>query len=150
DAMVLAEHFERGGEPARAEVHYLRASRQALYGGDFRAALGRAEKGLACVAAGELRLDLLEVWLSACFALGDLGGAGARIEDALRIAPKGSRALCFSLSAKVFLGQQRGDPGALLEVMNALEGVAPTADNAGALLQIYSVIAETLVIVGSF
>src|SRR6185295_6368647 len=43
DPMVLAGHFERGGEPAKAVVHYLRAARQALAGNDFRAALERVE-----------------------------------------------------------------------------------------------------------
>jgi predicted ATPase len=36
DSMVLAGHFERGGEPAKAEVHYLHAARHALTGNDFR------------------------------------------------------------------------------------------------------------------
>ncbi|WP_437737848.1 serine/threonine-protein kinase [Sorangium sp. So ce1335] len=60
DPMALAEHFERGGEPARAATAYLAAARQALRGNDLGAALARAARGVACDPApatvGELRL----------------------------------------------------------------------------------------------
>ena len=46
--MVLAEHFERGGEAPRRLSAYRRAAEQALEGNDFGAALGHANKGLAC------------------------------------------------------------------------------------------------------
>jgi tetratricopeptide (TPR) repeat protein len=50
DAMVLAEHYERGGEPARAAVWYRRAAEQAFEGNDLEAAIARASKGAACLA----------------------------------------------------------------------------------------------------
>jgi serine/threonine protein kinase len=57
DAMVLAEHFERGGEPDRAAVGYARAAAQAFEGHDLEAALARAERGIACYSS-PLALDL--------------------------------------------------------------------------------------------
>jgi tetratricopeptide (TPR) repeat protein len=48
DAMVLAEHFERGGEPDRAAIGYARAAAQAFEGHDLEAVLARAERGIAC------------------------------------------------------------------------------------------------------
>ena len=54
DAMVLAEHFRRGGEPARAVRWYERAAEQALDANDLVAAIERAELGIAGGAAGEL------------------------------------------------------------------------------------------------
>ena len=48
DAMVLAEHFERGGEPERAAAGYARAAAQAFEGHDLEAALARAQRGIAC------------------------------------------------------------------------------------------------------
>jgi serine/threonine protein kinase len=48
DAMVLAEHFERGGEPDRAAAGYARAAAQAFEGHDLEAALARAQRGIAC------------------------------------------------------------------------------------------------------
>jgi eukaryotic-like serine/threonine-protein kinase len=60
DPMALAEHFERGGAPARAATAYLHAAQQALRGDDLDAALERAERGIACGAEhaiyGALRL----------------------------------------------------------------------------------------------
>ncbi|APR76696.1 Adenylate cyclase [Minicystis rosea] len=47
DALVLAEHLERGGEPERAVLFYQRAAEQALEGDDFGAAIARAERGAA-------------------------------------------------------------------------------------------------------
>ncbi len=48
DAVVLAEHFERGGEPERAAAGYARAAAQAFEGHDLEAALARARRGIAC------------------------------------------------------------------------------------------------------
>src|SRR6185369_17267453 len=53
DATVLAEHFERAGEPERAVERYRRAAEQALEGNDFAAAVARAERG-AAYASGEM------------------------------------------------------------------------------------------------
>ncbi len=52
NAAVLAEHFERGGEPARAVAWYQRASEQALDGSDLAATIARSEKAIACGATG--------------------------------------------------------------------------------------------------
>ncbi|MFO0590297.1 MAG: protein kinase [Polyangiaceae bacterium] len=53
DAAVLAEHFERGHEPARARRWYVRAAEQALGGNDLSAVLDVAERGVRCGAKGE-------------------------------------------------------------------------------------------------
>jgi tetratricopeptide (TPR) repeat protein/predicted Ser/Thr protein kinase len=53
EAMVLAEHFERGGEGARAVPWFLRAAESALEGGDLAAAISRAESGVVSGAEGE-------------------------------------------------------------------------------------------------
>ncbi|WP_437475986.1 protein kinase [Sorangium sp. So ce1014] len=53
DPMVLAEHFAQGGDGARAAELYLRAAELALRGADLPAVLARAQKGIACGAAGE-------------------------------------------------------------------------------------------------
>src|SRR5262249_49947784 len=53
DATVLCDHFERGGDLARALLAYKRAAEQALEGNDFDAAVRRAERGVGCGAEGE-------------------------------------------------------------------------------------------------
>ncbi|HEY5945103.1 MAG TPA: protein kinase [Kofleriaceae bacterium] len=53
EAMVLAEHFERGGATTRAALWFRPAVEQAVAAGDFRAAIQRAERGVASGATGE-------------------------------------------------------------------------------------------------
>ena len=53
DAMVLAGHFEKGKELARAIGWYRRAAEQAYEGNDLDALLARAARGVACGAHGE-------------------------------------------------------------------------------------------------
>jgi tetratricopeptide (TPR) repeat protein len=60
DAMLLAEHAERGGDQARARALYTRAAQQALAASDLAGACARAERGIACGATGEA---LGELWL---------------------------------------------------------------------------------------
>ena len=60
EAIVLAEHFERGDSPDRAAAHYLRAAEQAYESEDLEAALRCSTRGLACTqdraTIGALRL----------------------------------------------------------------------------------------------
>jgi tetratricopeptide (TPR) repeat protein len=65
DAMVLAEHFERGNEPARAVTFYLRAAEQALEGNDLDLAISRAEHGIRGGAKGSVLGSLLLVQIEA-------------------------------------------------------------------------------------
>ena len=53
EAMVLAEHFERGGALDKAATFYARAAVQALEGNDFTAARMRAERAIRAGATGE-------------------------------------------------------------------------------------------------
>jgi tetratricopeptide (TPR) repeat protein/predicted Ser/Thr protein kinase len=59
EAIVLAEHLERGGEPKRAMTFYRRAAAQALEANDLEACLARADRGIACGAEGEVLGRLL-------------------------------------------------------------------------------------------
>jgi tetratricopeptide (TPR) repeat protein len=48
DAMILGEHFERGGNPAKASLWYRQAAEQALGGNDFAAVIERADRAIRC------------------------------------------------------------------------------------------------------
>jgi eukaryotic-like serine/threonine-protein kinase len=48
EAVVLAEHFERGGDPERAAGWWRRSAEQALGGNDLAAVLERVDRGLSC------------------------------------------------------------------------------------------------------
>jgi eukaryotic-like serine/threonine-protein kinase len=53
DAMVLAEHADRGGEADIAAGYYCRAAEQALSGNDLGAVIERAERAIAAGVTGE-------------------------------------------------------------------------------------------------
>ncbi|HWO22583.1 MAG TPA: protein kinase [Kofleriaceae bacterium] len=91
DPMVLAGHFERGGDRAHAASSYLRAAEQAWFVLDVDATMARTSLGLACAPTQELRFALLGVRTEAAghsmqlfaTALGDA-------EELMRAAPPGS------------------------------------------------------------
>ncbi|MEM9492544.1 MAG: hypothetical protein AAGC55_25575, partial [Myxococcota bacterium] len=68
DAVVLAEHFEKGGELSKAASWYVRATQQALESDSLDDVHERAERGVSCgakgAALGELRLAQVEalIW----------------------------------------------------------------------------------------
>jgi len=53
DSMLLAHHFERGGDALRAAGAYRRAAEQALGADDLAAAIERADRGVLCGATDE-------------------------------------------------------------------------------------------------
>jgi serine/threonine protein kinase/tetratricopeptide (TPR) repeat protein len=53
EPLVLAEHFRRGKEDARAAEWYRRAAAQALEANDLQAAITQADLGIVCGASGE-------------------------------------------------------------------------------------------------
>jgi eukaryotic-like serine/threonine-protein kinase len=91
DPMVLAGHFELGGDGARAASCYLRAAEQASYVLDFDATMARTSLGLGCAPTPELRLTLLGLRTeAAAHNVQLLGAATAGVEELLRSAPRGS------------------------------------------------------------
>jgi len=90
DAMVLAEHFERGGDTGRALGLYLRAAEQALLAHDFAAAVARAERGVACGASGDVLGDLRLAQAVAHKHQGELALALQRAEQAVALHRPGS------------------------------------------------------------
>ncbi|HSQ66109.1 MAG TPA: protein kinase [Polyangiaceae bacterium] len=54
DPVALAKHFEIGGMPGRAAVHYLAAAKQGLGGSDLGAVVDRVDRAAGCLeASGE-------------------------------------------------------------------------------------------------
>lgn len=90
DALLLAEHFERGGEPVHAVRWFLRAAEHALEGSDLDACVTRAARGIRSGAAGETlgRFELLEA--EARGWLGDLRGSRQHARQAMKLLTPGS------------------------------------------------------------
>jgi len=92
DPMVLAGHFEKGGEGARAASFYLLASKQAFHVLDLDATMARAGLGLTCAPPPELRIALLGMRCEAsCQGLHLMSATiAAEAEELMRLAPRGS------------------------------------------------------------
>ena len=86
--MVLAGHFERGGDRRCAAHHYLRAAQQAVRVLDPQAAMARTALGLACAPPPELRIALLGIRCEASQALYQVNMDESA--ELLRLAPPGS------------------------------------------------------------
>jgi eukaryotic-like serine/threonine-protein kinase len=71
DAIVLAEHFERGGQPARAAGWYRKAATNALEANDLPGVVSSGDRGLACGAEGHERGAILGAQAEARLRLGD-------------------------------------------------------------------------------
>jgi tetratricopeptide (TPR) repeat protein len=130
EAGVLAEHFERGGDPEHAVRWYRRAAELALDANDLGAVVTLVGRGLGCGAAGEDRGALRFVEAMAQRWLGDYSAAEAAGAEALATLPHGSvawyRAVRPWVSALAARGkQQRAVP--LVEEARAFDGV-PNAD----------------------
>ena len=98
DAMLLAEHHERGREPAQAVRHYLHAAQQALSGDDLADAVERAGRGVACGAEGEDLGALRLVQAEAERWRGRNAEGHALAREALGVLPAGSPAWCTAAS----------------------------------------------------
>jgi serine/threonine protein kinase len=134
DALVLAEHFELGGERERAAAGYLRAAEQALEGSDLDAVGERAARAVACGASGEvlgaLRLIAGEVHVWR----GQPALAEVATSDAMRLLPKGNARWCRAAGGNLLVNVQLGNPGKLLAVVADLSALEPDDDARGSYL----------------
>ncbi|XXY52907.1 protein kinase [Sorangium sp. So ce269] len=131
DPMVLAEHFERGEEAAKAAEWYLRAADKALHGNDLAAAIACAERGIACApdpdTVGALRLVEAEALLWR----GEPALAEQRGVEATRHLAPGSVAWFSAFTQLAGAGHKQGHYERVERWMMAVLGTEPLA---GALL----------------
>jgi hypothetical protein len=135
DAAVLAEHFQLGGDPARALGHYAQAAQQALEGNDFAAAVDRAQRGIACGAAGEALGRLRRIQAEAHKWLGANVEAEAAGTAALSLLPRGSEAWLGALADLATVRAKMGQHEPLLALaqeLSTLDGVNAPAGYATA------------------
>ena len=128
DAMVLADHFRRGGEPARAVPYYERAAAQALAGNDLGAAIDRAETGIQGGAAAETigRLRLIQaeshVWR------GELAQAESRALEAAAALPWGGAEWLRARGQAIIAAAKRGSLDVVEEQVRQVEAAASSED----------------------
>jgi tetratricopeptide (TPR) repeat protein len=132
EPMVLAGHFERGGDSARAAGYYLRASEQAFHILDLQATMTRANLGLGCAPPQELRNALLGI---RC----DASGQGLHLssevmpdaEELMRSAPPGSVPWAKAINVYIEGMMVAGRIADLVATITALGDVTPAPEAAG-------------------
>jgi tetratricopeptide (TPR) repeat protein len=127
--MVLAGHFERGGQGARAAGFYLRAAQQAVHVLDLDATFVRTALGLGCAPSPELRIALLGVRCEA--AQGAQRVALAEAEELLDTAPRGSIPWAQGMLAYCVGMLVAGRIDDLLAQLALLREVTPAPDAGG-------------------
>ncbi len=126
EAMVLAEHCERGGEPLRAVRHHLHAAEHALEGNDFATVISTAGRAIACGADEDTRASLKTLETEARYWLGDYTGVDACGAEALTLLRAGSRRWCRVMADVLVAAARRGDAERLSAcTAEALEAWAP-------------------------
>ncbi|AUX48867.1 protein kinase [Sorangium cellulosum] len=132
DAALLAEHFERGGDAERAVIWFRRAAEQALGANDFRAAIQRAEQGVASAERdGELFAALRLVQAEAHKWLGEAADAERCAVMAMHGFPRKS-ALWYAAAAEAASMRVRlGMGDRLADLVAELRGGGTSPGDAG-------------------
>jgi tetratricopeptide (TPR) repeat protein len=89
-AIVIAQHFDLGGDPSRAAALYCRAAEQALEVSDFVAVIARASRAEACGPSDEDREKLALTLAEAHFWRGDIAIASVLAQRAMKALPPSS------------------------------------------------------------
>lgn len=133
-AVVRAEHHERGGEGARAAVAWLEAARESLAGDDLDAALARALRGQAAIAASvEARATAIELHLVAALAhrwAFRPAEAEREAAAALAEATPGSSAYFRAIGERILASARIGEREALVRWIRAAHEVAAHDEDA--------------------
>jgi tetratricopeptide (TPR) repeat protein len=130
--VVLAEHFEKGGLPARAVPWWAKAARDALDASDFARTLAWTERGKN---AGASAGDLGELELTSAEALrwtGKLTEAAVSLEASLTLLPPASARWCQAAAERALVLQRLGFGDELVELGRRLlaQSVRSEPDNA--------------------
>ncbi|MBX3271664.1 MAG: protein kinase [Sandaracinaceae bacterium] len=132
DALVLAEHFDRGGAPREAAQCLLRAAEQALEGNDLDAALARVERASATGALEPAeRGALLAIESLARYWKSDYAGARRAGDAAAALLAPGSRGLYRALGSATVASARLGDFAAVDASFARILESEPSADAAG-------------------
>jgi tetratricopeptide (TPR) repeat protein len=108
DALVLAEHFERGGERDRAAPHFLHAAARALESLNLGEARALAERGVRCGASGETLGHLRYLETMAAASSGQHAIAARAAKEAYQLLPRETvhwyGAAAYALSSGAYVG----------------------------------------------
>ncbi|APR83163.1 Adenylate cyclase [Minicystis rosea] len=134
EAALLAEHFERGGQPDRAGAFYTRAAQQALWGNDTDAAMAMARRGLDVGVPDDMRMLLLALLCEAHSWRDDWDTAARYGEETIAISPPGSAPWATARRAQLGEAMRRGNIELFLEIVRTLESADPSPEAASAVV----------------
>ena len=134
DPMVLAEHLERGQEPARAGVFYLRAAEQAQRGGDTDAAMKRARRGLECDVPDSVHIGLVGILCESHAWRREWASVAPYADELMRLATPGSAPWAQAAPAKLIIALGQGRIDEFMSQLQLLQSVTPTPDAVGTVL----------------
>jgi tetratricopeptide (TPR) repeat protein len=120
DAMVLAEHFELGGDRDRALHFYPRAAEQALEGNDLEGVLARIERGVACGASGHSLGLLRGIQAEAHNWRGEDAEGERRAVEATQLLSLGTAAWYAAAREAIITAGKLGRAERVAEIINAM------------------------------
>jgi tetratricopeptide (TPR) repeat protein len=150
DSMVLAEHFERGKEAARAASAYLRAAEHALRGDDLEAVINRAERGIACGSAGEELGGMRLVESEAHLWRGELSLAEQRGNEAVSLLVPGSTSWFHAVQQVGSTMNKSGRSDRILAWVESIRAVVPATNAFAAQIICLCSCAENLTLYGHY
>jgi len=127
EAVLLAEHFERGGQSQHAAGFYRIAAEQALLSNDFAAAFARAERGVGCGASGAELGALRLLQAEALNWQGEFRDAAECGLEAMRFLPRDAGSWYAAVGEIAVASGIQGDVDQLRDLgslLGALEGAA--------------------------
>lgn len=128
DALVLAEHFQRGQDMDNAVSHYLRAGSQAFDRDDLIGTLQCAERGRKCGATGEFLGNLQTLEAMAHCWRSELAAAHQASVSALPLVTRGSRWECLLLFHGTWAALVVGDEENFTSMANRFIECEPDPD----------------------
>ncbi len=128
EPIVLAQHYDRGREPARAGRFYFQAAARAVQAGDLEAAIDRARRALAHGLRDAERSVLFAVLAEVHCLRGEWEDAARWGEEGVRLAAPGSHPWALAMSAKMAIALREGKIDTLTELFHVLNTVEPGRD----------------------
>ncbi len=133
DPLVLAEHFERGGQGRRAAVYYLRAAERAHRAGDDDVAIRRSERGLSLDPDPETHIGLLGIVTETRMWRNQLDESSVSGAKLTRIAPPGSAPWVRGALAQFNYAMRHGHIDESIGILDGIRSIDPAPEVLGTL-----------------
>jgi hypothetical protein len=131
DALILADHFERGGERSRAVTWLVLASEAAAEGWNDAAATSLGHRALACGATGTDRARVLLAQAQGPIFRGEWAAVVELAKEALDRLPVGHSRWCQAAGTVCIAGNFLGDPGITGSMLQVILGVSVQPEPTG-------------------